>query len=280
MKSEYRIQVLCDVLEVSVSGYYDWRKRQRAPSTRSMENQKLLKEIQQLHQKSRTTYGSPRIFKQLQQMGHRHSRKRIARLMKENFLRGVQRKRWRIHTTNSKHHNPIAPNLLLDRSAPSKPNEVWVSDITYVPTKQGWLYVAGILDLYSRRIVGWAMGERLDASLVLSAWNMAVVHRLPTAGLIHHSDRGVQYTCADYRKALSQSTVVASMSRRANCYDNATMESFWATLKTELIHQCDFENQNQARQAIFDYIETFYNRERLHSALDFKSPVDFENQNN
>lgn len=280
MKAEYPIQMLCRSFNVSASGYYDWKQRQNQPGVRQREDEGLAVEIHRIHQKSRFTYGSPRVHHQLREEHRHHGRKRIARLMKQLGLYGRQRRRWRVQTTDSTHGEPIAPNRLKEQPKPDAVNRVWVSDITYIPTGQGWLYLAGIMDLYSRRIVGWAMGEHLDADLVLRAWNMAVTHRHPSTGLIQHSDRGVQYACRNYRQALSSVGALASMSRRACCYDNATMESFWSTLKNELVHRSHFENPDQARTAIFDYIETFYNRTRLHSALGYKSPIDFENQNN
>ena len=176
--------------------------------------------------------------------------------------------------------HPIAPNRLAEAPKASAPNQIWVADITYIDTDEGWLYLAGVLDLYSRKIVGWAMSERIDTNLVLSALDMALTHRAPPANLLFHSDRGVQYASGDFRQALAQANLVASMSRKGNCYDNATMESFWSTLKLELVYRGEFEKRAQARAQIFDYIEVFYNRQRTHSALDYNSPVDFEALNN
>ena len=200
--------------------------------------------------------------------------------MKEKSLCGRQKGRYRVQTTDSNHDQPIAPNRLAQAPKATAPNQLWVADITYIETKEGWLYLAAILDLYSRRIVGWAMSERIDTVLVLKALAMALLHRSPPANLLFHTDRGVQYASGDYRQALGQAGLIASMSRKGNCYDNATMESFWATLKLELVYRRRFENRAQARSQIFDYIEMFYNRQRAHSALNYHSPVDYELQNN
>lgn len=280
MKTEYSILSLCDNLEVSTSGYYDWLKRQSFPSPRALQNQDLGKEIQRIHAQSRQTYGSPRIQMELLKDGRRHGRNRIARLMKEDSLWGRQKGRHRVQTTDSNHDEPIAPNRLAEAPIPTAPNQLWVADITYIDTQEGWLYLAAILDLYSRRIVGWAMSQRIDTALVLKALSMALLHRHPPRDLIFHSDRGVQYASADYRRALRKAGLVASMSRRGNCYDNASMESFWSTLKWELVYRRDFTGRRQAQSEIFDYIECFYNRQRSHSSLNYLSPVDFELQNN
>ena len=280
MKNEYSILALCDNLEVSPSGYYDWQKRRSCPSPRTSQNQALAKAIQKIHTRSRETYGSPRIRMELLKDGLRHGRNRIARLMQEDGICGRQKGRHRVQTTDSNHDEPIAPNRLAEAPKPTAPNQLWVADITYIPTQEGWLYVAAILDLYSRKIVGWAMSERIDTALVLKALGMALLHRNPPRELLFHSDRGVQYASADYRRALGQAGLVASMSRKGNCYDNASMESFWSTLKLELVFRRDFVSRRQAQSQIFDYIECFYNRQRSHSALNFRSPVDFELQNN
>jgi transposase InsO family protein len=280
MRDQYSILALCHELEVSPSGYYDWRQRQASPGPRALENQILATRIAELHEQSRDTYGSPRIVMELRKTGARHGRNRVARLMKQEGLYGRQKARYRVQTTDSNHDEPIAPNRLAEAPRPSAPNQIWVADITYIQTQEGWLYVAAILDLYSRKIVGWAMGEHLDTALVLKALFMALLHRQPPTSLLFHSDRGVQYASADYRSALSQAGLVASMSRKGNCYDNAAMESFWSTLKLELVYRRDFQTHAHARSEIFDYIEVFYNRQRSHSALNYLSPVDFELQNN
>ena len=280
MKTDHSILKLCANLQVSPSGYYAWEQRPAAPGPRAREDAALATEVAAIHQQSRQTYGSPRIVATLRARGRRPGRHRIARLMKHQGLCGRQKGRYRVRTTDSNHDHPIAPNRLAEAPKATAPNQIWVADITYIPTQVGWLYLAAILDLYSRKIVGWAMGETLGATLVLQALAMAVLHRDPPANLLFHSDRGVQYAAGDFRAALAHAHLVPSMSRRGNCYDNATMESFWSTLKLELIYRRDFASHHQARLAIFDYIEAFYNRERLHSALNFLSPTAFELINN
>ena len=280
MKTEHPILSLCLYLEVSASGYYDWQKRRVCPGPRALEDQVLAQDIEQIHADSWQTYGSPRVEKELRKTGRCHGRNRVARLMKQQDLCGRQKARYRVQTTDSNHDQPIAPNRLAQAPKATAPNQLWVADITYIETKEGWLYLAAILDLYSRKIVGWAMSERIDTVLVLKALAMALLHRNPPANLLFHSDRGVQYASGDYRHALSQAGLIASMSRSGNCYDNATMESFWSTLKLELVYRRRFHTRAQAQSQIFDYIETFYNRQRAHSALGYLSPVDFELLNN
>jgi putative transposase len=281
MKNEHSILTLCATLNASPSGYYDWHHRLRSPGPRALQTRALTEKIKDLHAQSHKTYGSPRLVIELRKTGARHGRNRIARLMQQEGLCGRQKGRYRVQTTDSNHDQPIAPNRLADAPTPTAPNQIWLGDITYVDAGQeGWLYVAAILDLYSRKIVGWAMSERIDTALILSALSMALLHRQPPANLLFHSDRGVQYASADYRRALAQSGLTASMSRQGNCYDNATMESFWSTLKMELVYRRVFLTRSQAEREIFHYIETFYNRQRTHSALGYRSPVDFELQNN
>lgn len=280
MKGQHSTTLLCQSFAVSTSGYYDWCKRQTEPGPRQRQDRELGAQIALLHQQSRQTYGAPRIHFQLRSAGQRCGRNRVARLMRQQQLCGRQRRRFRVRTTDSNHEQPVAPNRLASRAAPKKPNEIWVADITYIPTAQGWLYLAAILDLHSRRVVGWAMSQNIDTALVLDAWKMAVRHRQPPAGLLFHSDRGVQYASLQYRKALALNQALASMSRKANCYDNAVMESFWSTLKLELVYRQSFVDHQHARQALFDYIEVFYNRQRLHSALGYQSPTQFEHANN
>ena len=280
MKMDYPVRRLGLYLNASPSGFYDWEQRQVHPCARALENQSLAQEIDQIHTRSRQTYGAPRIHRELRKKGRRHGRNRVARLMQEKGLSGRQKGRYRVQTTDSNHDQPIAPNRLAEAPKATAPNQLWVADITYIETKEGWLYLAAILDLYSRKIVGWAMSERIDSTLVLNALAMALLHRCPPAKLLCHTDRGVQYAGGDYRQTLDDAGLIASMSRRGNCYDNATMKSFWATLKLELVYRRVFDTRAQARTQIFDYIETFYNRQRTHRALDFLSPVDFETLNN
>lgn len=280
MKADHTIVVMCQELMVSPSGYYDWLKRRDCPGPRAVQDQKLTGQIGSIFAGSRQTYGSPRVQQVLARQGCQHGRRRIARLMRSAGLYGRQQRRYRVRTTDSNHDHPIAPNLLAQASKATGPNEIWVTDITYIQTGEGWLYLAAVLDLYSRKIIGWAMSQRIDTTLVLQALAMALRHRQPPAKLLCHADRGVQYAAGDYRAAMAKAGLIASMSRKGNCYDNATMESFWSTLKWELVYRRDFINHQQARSAIFDYIEGFYNTKRLHSALDFLSPVDFEAKNN
>ena len=279
MEDSYPISDLCAVFDVSRAGFYAWRERE--PSVRDRTDACLGEEIGTLFARSRRTYGSPRMHRALRRAGHACGRHRVARLMRGRGLAGRVRGRRRPWTTDSNHEQPIAPNRLGPREAPvERPNEVWAADITYVPTDEGWLYLAGVLDLGSRRLVGWAMGESLETRLPMDALQMALRQRQPSLGLLHHSDRGSQYASDAYRESLAAWSVTPSMSRKGNCYDNAAMESFWSTLKEELVHRTHFESRAQAAGAIFDYIETFYNRERLHSALGFMSPVEFEKQSN
>lgn len=277
MSEEHSIKQLCGALGVSRSGYYQWRSGGPARARRSEE---ITRKIKAVHAESRCTYGSPRVSAALRAQGERVGRNRVARLMKQAGIEGRQRRRYRVRTTDSRHDEPIAPNRLADASPPAKPDEVWVADITYVETAEGWLYLAGVLDLHSRRLIGWAMGPSLDTSLPLAALRMALRQRRPAPGVLHHSDRGCQYASAAYRRALAEHGCIASMSRQANCYDNATMEAFWSTLKQELVYRRRFLTRSQATTAIFDYIEGFYNRSRLHSALGFTSPLDYESNLN
>ena len=280
MKKDHPILTLCLYLEVSASGYYDWQRRRLCPGERAVEDEVLAQEIDQIHTRSRKTYGAHRVAQELRKNGRRHGRNRVARLMKEQGLCGRQKGRYRVQTTDSNHDQPIAPNRLAEAPKATAPNQRWVADITYIETQEGWLYLAAILDLYSRKIVGWAMGKRIDTALILQALFMALLHRQPPANLLFHSDRGVQYASADFRSALARAGLIPSMSRKGNCYDNATMESFWATLKLELVYRRSFATRAQARTEVFDYIETFYNRQRAHSSLNYQSPVDFELKNN
>jgi transposase InsO family protein len=273
-REEFEIKVMCRVLGVSRSGYYAWLKR--PTRARKMADQRLQQQIKDIYQHSRQSYGSPRIRAELADQGIQCSRKRVARLMRQANLRAKQRGKFKVITTDSAHPYPVARNLLAQDFRVSRPNEKWLGDITYIPTAQGWLYLAVILDLYSRRIVGWAMSDSLERHLVIAALQMAIVRRQPPPGLLHHSDRGSQYASDDYQALLTYHHFQVSMSRKGNCYDNAPMESFFATLKTELIHHCHYHTKTEAKPAVFEYIEVFYNRLRRHSALDYQSPVTFE----
>ncbi len=277
LSSQYPVRELCLVLQVTRSGYYTWCRGQE--TAREAANRLLTEEIRRVHQHKKGRYGSPRITEQLRREGHRCNHKRVERLMRKNGLRGCSSRQRRVCTTDSNHDQPVAPNLLLDRAAPSRPNEVWVADITYVPTAQGWLFLAAVMDLYSRQILGWSVWENLQAGGPLQALKRALVRRQYPQGTIHHSDRGVQYACQAYRQELKAAGLVASMSRKGNCYDNAAMEAFWSTLKREAMAESATWSKDRVRRELFEYIEGDYNRSRLHSSLGYQSPVDFENQN-
>lgn len=267
---------MCRVLEVAPAGYYAWGKRSSSHA-RAIADERLLLNIRVSHQASDGTYGAPRVLRDLRDEGFRVGQKRVARLMRQNGLVG-RRPRAFVRTTDSNHAHPIAPNLLARQFGVNgvAVNQVWVSDITYVPTWEGWLYLAVVLDLASRRVVGWAMHEAVDATLAVSALRMAIAARRPAPGLIHHSDRGVQYACGEYRALLTAHGIRASMSRVGDCWDNAVAESFFATLELELIARRSWRTRQDARRAIFTYIETWYNRKRRHSTLQYVSPVQYE----
>lgn len=269
---QHPINLLCRVLAVSRAGYYAWRKR--PPSQRTMANQKLQQALWTVYDRSRQTYGYRRVHAAVQsQIPCNH--KRVARLLRGAGWQAKRSRRYRV-TTQANPAHPVAPNRLAQVFVATQPDQIWLSDITYIRTGQGWLYLAAILDLYTRRIVGWAMGKRLQADLTLKALQMALHQRRPKEGLIHHSDRGSQYTSKEYQALLSRHKLLPSMSRAGNAYDNAPMESFFATLKTELVHHCRFETRQQAQAALFDFMEVFYNRQRLHSTLGYRTPADFE----
>jgi putative transposase len=274
MSGQHKIAWLCEALLVSRSGYYDWIQRRRHPGPRQCENNRLRVRIRQEFMRSRQTYGSPRLAHVLGCPGRRN---RIARLMRLERLFARQRSKYRVATTDSRHGGPIAPNrarALVVR----RPNQIWATDATCVLTGQGWLYLVAVLDVFSRRVIGWAMSQVLDASLVSTALCMALSQRRHSQNLIVHSDRGAQFASAAYRQLLAQHGLTASMSRKGNCYDNSFIESFWSTLKYELVYHHRFSTFAQARTAIFDYVETFYNRIRLHSSLAYQSPISFESQ--
>jgi transposase InsO family protein len=269
----YGVERMCRVLGVSRSGYYGWRKRPE--SKRYKENEKLLMYIKESYQRSDRTYGSPRILEDLRAEGFRCGKNRIARLMRDNAIVAKTKRKYKA-TTNSKHNLPVAPNLLNQRFSATGPNKVWVSDITYIPTLEGWLYLAVIIDVFSRQVVGWAMSKRQTTDLVSKALYQAIGRRRPPLDCIYHSDRGVQYASKDFRDVLKQYGFLQSMSRKGNCYDNAVAESFFHTLKTEHVYWHRYTTRAEARQSIFEYIEMFYNRQRRHSALGYRSPISFE----
>jgi transposase InsO family protein len=272
----YPVTLMCQVLEVSRAGFYDWRHR--APSERSKRHADLTAQVQVTFDVSRQTYGSPRITHELLDQGIKVCRNTVARIMRKSQLAARQRRRFVPRTTDSSHDQPIAPNHLDRRfEAGSKAPRAWVGDITYIPTEEGWLYLAAIMDLQTRKIVGWATADHLRVDLVLGALHMALANsKHPPEGLVHHSDRGVQYACRQYREALEARGIVCSMSRSGDCYDNAAMESLWATIKTEEVYRTIYATREQARQCLFEYIEAFYNRQRRHSALGYLSPEAFE----
>ena len=265
------------MLGVSPSGYYGWR--QKRPTKRQREDTALAARIAAAHRASRKTYGAPRIVKDLRDEGIGTSKRRCARLMRAQGLRGKKKNRRRPRTTDSRHAQPVAANLIAERPAPSGPNQAWRTDITYLKTAEGWLFLAAILDAWSRRVVGWACAPTLHASLALAALRDALQRRQPPKGLLHHSDRGCQYVDADYVALLNAAGLERSMSRAGNCYDNAAMESFWSTFKTDtVLDEIVLASRREAELAVFDYIETFYNPKRRHSSLGYLSPVAFETQ--
>lgn len=273
-RDAYPVRLMCTVLEVSPAGYYAWRDRPVSKRTKS--NSALLAAIRQVHQDSSGRYGSPRVHAVLRRQGRGTSRGRIERMMRRHGIRAIMAPPRRVRTTNSHHDLPIAPNRIArDFTAPA-PNRVWLADITYIPTAEGWLYLAAVMDLFSRKIVGWAMRDHMQVELASAALTMAIQQQRPQAGLIHHSDRGVQYASHAYRDALTGAGIVASMSRKADCYDNAPMESFFHTLKTELVHHRNYKTRAEAQRDIFAFIEGFYNRTRLHSAIGYIAPIEME----
>lgn len=265
---------MCDILDVSRSGYYDWVDRPQSPQ--EQRRVALTVHVKVAFEASRQTYGSPRITRDLAAGGFKACRNTIARIMRREGIVGRMPRRFVPATTDAAHGHPIAPNVLDRRFAPGTGTPAWVSDITYVPTREGWLYLAAVMDLRTREIVGWAMADHMRVDLVLEALHMALTRRTPGPGLLHHSDRGSQYACQDYRQLLAGHQITCSMSRTGNCYDNAVMESFWATYKTEEVYRNDYVTREQATAAAFNYIEIFYNRQRRHSALGYLSPEAFE----
>ena len=270
----FPIKSLCELFEVSRAGYYAWLGRK--PSPRQQRDQQLLPLIRAAFQSSRATYGSPRVMRELKTQRVSCGRHRVARLMRQDGLCAQQQPAFRPRTTDSNHKSPIAPNRLKALGPPQRPNQVWVSDITYVATLQGWRYLAVVMDLCSRKIVGWALADHLKTALVSQALKRALNGRRPPAGLLHHSDRGKQYASSEYQELLNAWRIIPSMSASGHCYDNAAVEAFFSTLKRDLIHRHIWSSQIQLQQALFEYLESFYNRSRLHSALGYRSPAQFE----
>jgi transposase InsO family protein len=272
--SPFPLEVCCQVLEVSRSGYY--ARSKRPASARAVRRQKLAEKIKLVHEQNRQVYGSPRVCKALNAQGESVCQNTVATIMKERQIRAKSKRKFVPTTTDSRHEQPIARNVLNRQFDAPLLNQKWAVDITYIPTEEGWLYLAGVLDLCSRKIVGWSMADSLETTLVSDALKMAIAGRNPEQGLLHHSDRGVQYASEDYQYLLEFHGMQISMSGKGDCWDNAAMESFWATLKTELVNHEQYATHEQARASIFEYIEVFYNRKRLHSSLGYVSPESFE----
>jgi putative transposase len=272
-RHQWPVRRLCQALAVSTAGYYAWRDR--PSSARQQQHAALLVEIRAIHAEAKARYGSPRIHAELVARGHDCCVNTVARLMRDHDIRAKTARKFR-GTTNSTHDLPIAENLLDRQFDPAAPNEAWVADITYIPTREGWLYLAAVEDLYSRKVVGWSMADHLESRLVVDALALAVERRWPDEGLLAHSDRGSQYASDHYQRLLARHGITCSMSRRADCWDNAPMESFFASLKKELVHGADFATRAQARAAIVEDIEVFYNTWRRHSSLGYVSPAEYE----
>ena len=272
-RSRFEVKKMAKALQLSQSGYYAWVKR--ADSPRKRDDQMLLEQIKAVYYQSRSIYGSPRVTAQLQRVGVSCGKNRVARLMRQHQLQSRKQKKYKA-TTNSKHHYPVAANLLNQNFVVEEPNTVWVADISYIPTREGWLYLAGIKDLCTQKIVGWSMGKTMTRSLAMQALQMALIRQKPDRGLILHSDRGVQYACHEYQALLRSYSIRCSMSRSGNPYDNAPMESFFSTLKTEWVHHFHYQTRSEAKSSIFEYIERFYNSHRLNSSIGYLSPTEFE----
>lgn len=270
----FPIEMMCKILGVSKSGYYSWLKRK--PSKRAIENQKLMEQIRQVYKKSKGTYGSPRITEELKINYVHVSRRRVARLMRKANIRSITNKRF-VVTTDSKHSYPVAPNLLNREFSVDRLGKVWVSDLTYIRTIEGWLYLTVIIDLADRRVIGWSMSNSMHTTAtIIPAWRMAVRNRPITEELIFHSDRGVQYACTEFKELITGNVLVnQSMSRKGDCWDNAVAESFFKTIKTELIYIHSYATRKQAALSVFEYIETWYNTQRRHSSLNYLSPLEF-----
>ena len=270
----FPVDVACDVLGVSRSGYYAWRDRPASP--RAERRRELAAKVRAVHEANRRVYGSPRVHAALAASGERVCENTVARVMREHEIRAKTSRKFVPRTTDSRHEQPVAANVLGRQFDATLPDQKWAADITYVPTDEGWLYLAGVIDLCSRTVVGWSMADHLRADLVADALRMALARRSPGAGLLHHSDRGVQYASDDYQHLLAANGITCSMSGRGDCWDNAAMESFWGTLKTELVNHERYATREEARASIFEYVEVFYNRTRLHSSLGYVSPEQFE----
>jgi transposase InsO family protein len=275
---DWPVELMCQVLEVGRSGYYDFCNRQ--PSPRQQWQLELKAQVRRVFEAHDGIYGSPRVHQALLQQGLHCNVKTVAKCLVQQHLAATQRRKFKVQTTDSDHPYPVAPNLLGQFFTAEAPNQIWTSDFTYIPTAEGWLYLAVVLDLYSRKVVGWSMNERMTTELPLGALEMALAARPPKPGLICHSDRGVQYASQAYRQRLADAKLLCSMSRKGNCYDNAVTESFFGSLKQELVYRREFPSRQEARNAIFQYIEIFYNRKRMHSTLEYLSPEAFEARRN
>jgi putative transposase len=273
-RARFPVEVLCEALGVSRSGYYAWRDR--PPSPGALRRDRLVEGIRAVHRDSRATYGSPRVHQALKARGIPCSENTVAKLMRAEGVRPKARRPFVVRTTDSRHDRPVAGNVLNREFYPDRPDAAWAADITYVPTAEGWLYLAVVLDLFSRRVVGWATADHLRSELACDALRMALTHRRPEGELLHHSDRGVQYASESYQRLLAEHGIEPSMSRTGNCYDNAVIESFFSTAKRELTHHESYATRAEARRSLFEYIEVFYNRRRLHSTLGYRSPCEYE----
>ncbi len=272
-RGEFSIAAMCRALSVGRSGYYQWREREQ--SRRAAEDEQLATEVREVFEQKKGRYGALRVTRELRRRGRRTSKRRVARLMRQQGLR-ARRPRRRVMTTDSRHDEPIARNVIKRGFSAEAPNQKWAGDITYIRTDEGWLYLAVFLDLFNRQVIGWSMSDRLEATLATSALSMALLNREPKGALVVHSDRGIQYAAGDFRRMLSDWSITPSMSRKGNCYDNAVSESFFATLKKELVHEEHYRTRAEAEASIFEYIEVFYDRQRLHSTLDYVPPIEFE----
>jgi putative transposase len=268
------VALMVHVLKVSRAGYYAWLGRPEGP--RAVNRAGLVEQIRQVHRDSRSTYGSPRVYQALKQKGVACCENTVAKLMRREGIRAAGARRFVVRTTDSRHDHAVAENTLDRQFEPGEADRVWIGDVTYIATREGWLYLAAVLDLGSRRVVGWSTADHLRSELVERALSNALDHRRPSGPLLHHSDRGVQYACGDYQELIRGNTLDVSMSHKGDCYDNAVMESFFGTLKQELVHREDYPTREEARRSLFEYIEVFYNRQRLHSTLGYLSPVQYE----